>query len=112
MPRRKREAPPAVAKPFDITQVRALSTNKFCKVYGISRQTVWRLRKSGRLKAIELTPGKPLILLEGVETVLPSATVTPLRVVETPPSEAAELVSEDADSPRSRLRAPRPETTS
>jgi predicted DNA-binding protein (UPF0251 family) len=70
MPRKRKEVPPAVAKPFDISQVRAVTTTKFCKIYDVSRQTVWRLRKSGRLKTIELTPGKQLILLEGVENVV------------------------------------------
>jgi hypothetical protein len=67
MSRRKKEALPVAAKPFDISEVRALPTAKFCKAYGVSRQTVWRLRKSGRLKTIELTPGKHLILLESAE---------------------------------------------
>jgi hypothetical protein len=61
--------------PLDLSKRRALPIKDFCEVYGTNERAVWRALEKGTLKSIQLTPGgKRLILLEGVEQVIPPGT--------------------------------------
>jgi excisionase family DNA binding protein len=65
----KARAPPARAGPGRVSERRALRVNEFCKLYGLSRATAYKLMKTGQLRTV-FVGGRRLVPVDAAEALI------------------------------------------